>query len=59
MPFAEVDKRFTRRPSLQVPSSAQAGHGDVDASAGRGAYRTRPLIGEATICVAERSSSQA
>ena len=29
MPFAEVDKRFTRRPSLQVPSSAQAGHGDV------------------------------
>jgi hypothetical protein len=32
--FAEVDKRWTRRPSLQLPSSAQAGHGDIDASCG-------------------------
>ena len=28
--FAEVDGRFTWCPSLQVPSSVQAGHGDVD-----------------------------
>jgi hypothetical protein len=57
--FAEVDKRWTRRPGLQLPSSAQAGHGDVDASCGSRAYRTRPTIGEATICVAGRSSSKA
>ena len=28
--FAEVDGRFTWCPSLQVPSSVRAGHGDVD-----------------------------
>ena len=58
MPFAEVDKDSPGAQACRCPS-AQAGHGDADASAGRGAYRTRPLIGEATICVAERSSSQA